>query len=112
MFKTPTTEMEVTSVRLERELKEALKEIALTQGRGYQSLLRDVLWNFIGVKSIKNYRLTVDDVLSTTAAVCSKETRCAITGNKIEPNSDMLLGLTTNGILVPLSCQAIDQPSA
>jgi hypothetical protein len=36
-----TTEMEVTSIRLERELKERLKELAGNQG--YQALIRDVL---------------------------------------------------------------------
>jgi len=37
-----TTEMEVTSIRLERSLKEKLK--ALAGDRGYQALIREVLW--------------------------------------------------------------------
>ncbi|MFN5726683.1 MAG: hypothetical protein ACK48D_08125, partial [Pseudanabaena sp.] len=40
-----TTEMEVTSIRLERELKEKLKELA--GGQGYQALIRGVLWDYI-----------------------------------------------------------------
>ena len=45
----PTTDMEVTSIRLERELKEKLKEISGNQG--YQALIRDILWNYVQQKS-------------------------------------------------------------
>lgn len=37
----PTTEMQVTSIRLERDLKERLKDLAGT--KGYQALIREVL---------------------------------------------------------------------
>jgi predicted DNA-binding protein len=47
--RTPTTEMEVTSIRLERELKERLKEISGHQG--YQALIREVLWKYVQQKS-------------------------------------------------------------
>ena len=39
--RTTTTEMEVTSIRLERELKDKLKE--LSGNVGYQALIRDIL---------------------------------------------------------------------
>jgi predicted DNA-binding protein len=39
-----------TSIRLERELKDKLKEIAGNQG--YQALIRDVLWNLQGDKMV------------------------------------------------------------
>ena len=39
--RTPTTEMEVTIIRLERDLKDHLKQLAGSQG--YQALIRDVL---------------------------------------------------------------------
>jgi len=38
--RTTTTDMEVTSIRLERVLKDKLKEISGNQG--YQALIRDV----------------------------------------------------------------------
>ena len=47
--RTPTTDMEVTSIRLERELKDKLKELAGSQG--YQALIRDILWNYVQQKS-------------------------------------------------------------
>ncbi|MEQ8465283.1 hypothetical protein [Coleofasciculus sp. E1-EBD-02] len=47
--KTSTTEMKVTSIRLERELKEKLKDLSGNQG--YQALIRDVLWNYVQHKS-------------------------------------------------------------
>ncbi|NJL37273.1 MAG: hypothetical protein HC899_11235 [Leptolyngbyaceae cyanobacterium SM1_4_3] len=40
-----TSEMQVTSIRLELELKERLQEISGEQG--YQTLIRDVLWQFV-----------------------------------------------------------------
>ena len=42
--RTSTTDMEVTSIRFERELKEKLKELA--GGQGYQNLVRD-LWEYV-----------------------------------------------------------------
>ncbi len=43
--RTTTTEMEVTSTRLERELIDKLK--ALAGNVGYQALIRDMLWNYV-----------------------------------------------------------------
>jgi hypothetical protein len=40
-----TSEMQVTSIRLEPELKERLREISGEQG--YQTLIREVLWQFV-----------------------------------------------------------------
>lgn len=44
------TEMQVTSIRLEPELKERLREISGEQG--YQTLLRDELWQFVDQQMI------------------------------------------------------------
>jgi predicted DNA-binding protein len=41
----PTTQMEVTSIRLERELKQRLK--ALAGNQGYQALIREILWSYV-----------------------------------------------------------------
>ena len=46
---TSTTEMPVTSIRLERALIEKLKERAGSSG--YQSLMRDVLWDYVNADS-------------------------------------------------------------
>lgn len=40
-----TSEMQVTSIRLEPELKDRLREISGEQG--YQTLIREVLWQFV-----------------------------------------------------------------
>ncbi|WP_313930272.1 hypothetical protein [Trichocoleus sp. FACHB-262] len=40
-----TSEMQVTSIRLEAELKERLRELSGEQG--YQTLIREILWQFV-----------------------------------------------------------------
>ncbi|MBW4518764.1 MAG: hypothetical protein KME16_03555 [Scytolyngbya sp. HA4215-MV1] len=40
-----TSEMQVTSIRLEAEFKERSREISGEQG--YQTLVQDVLWRFV-----------------------------------------------------------------
>ena len=112
-----TSEMQVTSIRLEPELKERLREISGEQG--YQTLIRDVLWRFVdqqtvpeGAQSrvVKNGRLSshppllsMSDIRATFRAIAQQEERCAITGQLIQPQQIMCLGLTTTGELVPMS---------
>lgn len=100
--RTATTDMEVTSIRLERELKEKLKELSGNQG--YQALIRDVLWNYVRQKS-GDYPLqcSQDDIRASVQALANKEERCVLTGKLIRPQEPMLLGLTGNGEMVPLS---------
>jgi hypothetical protein len=100
--RTATTEMEVTSIRLERELKEKLKELSGNQG--YQALIRDVLWHYVQQKS-GGYQpqFSRDDIRASVEATAQKEERCVLTGELIRPHEPMLLGLTTNGEMVPLS---------
>lgn len=100
--RTSTTEMEVTSIRLERELKERLKEIAGNQG--YQALIRDLLWNFVQQKS-GDFRaqFSRSDIRASFNATAEQEQRCVLTGEIIRPNEPMLLGLTAHGEMVPLS---------
>ena len=99
--RTSTTDMEVTSIRFERELKEKLKELAGSQG--YQSLVRDILWEYVQQRS-EGYRLSLTpaDIRVSIAAVAQREERCAITGQGIQAQEPMLLGLTMDGKLVPL----------
>ena len=111
-----TSEMQVTSIRLEPELKERLREISGEQG--YQTLIREVLWQFVeqpvpdGEQSrvVKHGRspshpplLSMSDIRATFRAVSQQEEQCAITGQRIQPQQEMLLGLTTNGEIIALS---------
>jgi hypothetical protein len=98
--------MDVTSIRLERELKEKLKAIAGNQG--YQALIRDVLWNYVQQKS-GDYRpqFSPADIRASIEAIAQQEQRCVLTGKFIRPEEPMLLGLTTNGDMVPLSMDSL-----
>jgi hypothetical protein len=104
--KTSTTDMEVTSIRLERELKERLKDLAGHQG--YQALIRDILWNYVQQKSGEyRHQFSRTDIRASIAATAQQEERCALTGKFIRPNEPMLLGLTNNGEMVPLSTESL-----
>jgi predicted DNA-binding protein len=106
--RTATTDMEVTSIRLERELKEKLKELAGNQG--YQALIRDVLWHYVQQKSGDvQFQFSLDDIRASMQAIANKEERCALTGKRIRPQEPMLLGLTTHGDLVPLSVGSLSR---
>jgi hypothetical protein len=119
-----TSEMQVTSIRLEPELKERLREISGEQG--YQTLIRDVLWRFVEQQARPDDLLhdgnrqlpqresdfvlpscpstfSISEIRSTFRAVAQQEQRCAITGQLIRPQQPMWLGLTMTGNMVPLS---------
>jgi len=106
MTRTSTTEMEVTSIRLERSLKENLKKLAGNQG--YQALIRDILWSYVQQKS-GNYRpqFSKSDIRASVEAIAEKDERCVLTGEFIPEKEPMLLGLTTNGDLVPISIDSL-----
>ena len=104
--RTPTTDMEVTSIRLERELKDKLKGLAGNQG--YQALIRDVLWNYVWQRSGEYQpRLTREEIRASIEAIAQQEERCMLTGTVINPNEAMLLGLTAQGEMVPLSTDCL-----
>ena len=118
-----TSEMQVTSIRLEPELKERLREISGEQG--YQTLIRDVLWRFVEQQTRPDELLhdgnrqpkrengfvlpsypsmfSISDIRATFRAVAQQEQRCAITGQLIRPQQPMWLGMTVTGNMVPLS---------
>lgn len=106
MNRTATTDMEVTSIRLERELKDKLK--ALAGNQGYQALIRDVLWTYVQQK-MGNYQpqLQRSDIRASVEATAQQEERCVLTGSVIKPNEPMLLGLTIHGDMVPLSANSL-----
>ncbi len=106
LTRTTTTDMEVTSIRLERDLKEKLKELSGNQG--YQALIRDILWNYVQQKS-GGYKpqFSLADIRASIAATAQKEEYCVLTGQLIQPQESMLLGLTSNGDLVPISVESL-----
>jgi hypothetical protein len=94
--------MEVTSIRLEKSLKDKLKDLSGNQG--YQALIRDILWNYVHQKS-GDYRpaFCATDIRATLNATARRDETCALTGKRIAEDEAMLLGLTIHGDLVPLS---------
>jgi 3-dehydroquinate synthase class II len=106
LTRTSTTEMEVTSIRLERELKERLKELSGNQG--YQALIRDILWNYVHQKAGNPLvHLSQADIRASLPATAQREERCAITGKIIRSGEGMLLGLISDGTLVPLNQESL-----
>ena len=106
LTRSSTTEMEVTSIRLERTLKDKLK--ALSGNQGYQVLVRDILWNYVQQKSgTYRSRFSHADIRATIEAKAEKDESCALTGKLIRENEPMLLGFTIHGGLVPLSLESM-----
>jgi DNA repair exonuclease SbcCD nuclease subunit len=104
--RTPTTDMEVTSIRLERELKEKLKTLAGSQG--YQALIREVLWEYVRHQSGEyEPEWSRNDIRVKIEAIAQREEKCALTGDVIRPHEPMLLGLTPTGDLIPLSIASL-----
>jgi metal-responsive CopG/Arc/MetJ family transcriptional regulator len=99
-----TTEMQVTSIRLEQELKEHLKELAGHQG--YQALIREILWEYVHQHSTTQ-SLQNSHIRATFAATAQSTECCALTGQLIHSGEPMFLGLTTEGSLVPLSADVL-----
>lgn len=101
-----TTDMQVTSIRLETDLKDRLKNLAGNQG--YQSLIREVLWDYIERQERGNsHHLSLADIRSTISAIAHQPESCAITGAGIAPGEQMLLGLTLSGKFFPLSLASV-----
>lgn len=107
LTRTPTTEMEVTSIRLERELKERLKELSGNQG--YQALIRDILWDYVQQRSQNHSPVTTQaEIRAIISAIAQKPEQCALTGTMILPQEPMLLGLTSSGGFVPLTVDSLN----
>ncbi len=106
LTRTSTTDMEVTSIRLERALKDKLKELAGNQG--YQALVRDILWNYVQLKS-GEYRpqFSRSDIRASFDGVAQRDECCVLTGKFMSEGEPILLGLTINGDLVPLSPESL-----
>ena len=105
-----TTDMQVTSIRLDRELKERLKALAGQQG--YQSLIRDILWNYVHqCQADITPQLCETDICASIAATAQQAQRCVLTGQSISPQDPMLLGVTTQGTIVPLCPDSLSPQS-
>jgi len=104
-LKTPTTDMEVTSIRLERELKEKLKELA--ENQGYQALIRDILWDYIHQKSNRTAQIARSEIRAYIPAIAQQEQRCVLTGRLLTPHENIYLGMTTSGDMVPLCRESL-----
>jgi metal-responsive CopG/Arc/MetJ family transcriptional regulator len=103
----PTTEMQVTSIRLEQELKDRLKELAGHQG--YQALIREILWEYVQHHQPGSTgALNPTQIRATLTAIAQTTECCALTGQIIHPHEPMLLGLTPEGRLVPLSTECFE----
>jgi hypothetical protein len=100
-----TTEMQVTSIRLEQELKEHLKELSGHQG--YQALIREILWEYVNQHSAARLPQSLH-IRATLAATAQSTECCALTGRLIYSGEPMLLGFTTDGSLVPLSANVLN----
>jgi hypothetical protein len=106
LARTATTDMEVTSIRLERELKEKLK--LLSNNQGYQALIRDVLWNYVNQRSNDpSPSINTTEIRARLEAIAQQDERCALTGKAIRSGESMFLGLTSTGSLVPLSSHSV-----
>jgi hypothetical protein len=87
---------------LEKELKERLK--AISGNQGYQALIRDILWNYVQQRSqdlLPN--VGASDIRATLSAIAERDEHCSLSGKLIQAGEEMLLGLTVEGNLVPLS---------
>ena len=106
MHRTSTTQMEVTSIRLEKTLKDSLKNLSGSQG--YQTLIRDILWNYVQQKS-GEYRpnFSQTDIRATIPSIARKDESCVLTGKLINEGEKMLLALTIHGDFVPVSEDAL-----
>lgn len=105
--RTSTTDMEVTSIRFEKDLKDRLKQLAGNQG--YQALIRDILWDYVYQRSSDcQPHIATEQVRATVPATARTAERCAMTGIEIQPGEAMFIGWTNQGALVPLSLQSLD----
>lgn len=105
-IKTSTTEMQVTSIRFERALIDKLKTLAGDQG--YQSLVRDVLWDYVKQHSDEPERqIKREDIRTILAGEARQQERCALTGKLIEPDEELWMAWTTDDQLVPVSIDSL-----
>lgn len=90
----PTTRMKVTTIRLEQRLLEEYKKLEDPE-RGYQALMREVLWNYLSsVSNVYRKPIQEKDILSYYEATSNSQQVCAITGETIYIGELYLIGKT------------------
>ena len=102
-----TTEMQVTSIRFEKELIDRLKEMAGNQG--YQSLVREVLWKHVKQQpGGQSFQIRREEIRTIMAAEAVRQEQCALTGSIIQPHEEMWLAMTIDEQLVPVSIDGLE----
>ncbi len=99
--------MQVTSIRFERELIDRLKDLA--GDKGYQALVREVLWDY--VKQEDPEMIERSQIRSLVSAIAYRDEICSLTGETIEEGEDMALGLLRDSRWVPICWEAIENPT-
>ena len=102
---TATTNMIVTSIRLEEELRQALKDLKHSQG--YQFLVREVLWDYVRRNS-DTYKpdFTTNNITGYIDGVANRESTCVLTQTVIKQGEPCQYAITDTGALVPVSMVA------
>ena len=102
-----TKEMQVTSIRFERSLITSLKQLA--GAKGYQSLVREILWDYVNQNSGAPKQDSASiQIRAVMPAQSYRAEVCAITGDPIPADEEMWLGWTTDDQLVPIGLTSID----
>ena len=96
----PTTEMKVTSIRLEKQLIEELK--AMKHPEGYQFLIRKVLWNYVR-RTNNTSKYDEKHIEGRFEGYATMEQACALTGRLIRKNDRCQYGITIDGSIVPIA---------
>ena len=96
--------MEVTSIRLERELKDHLKDLA--DGMGYQALIRNILWTYVNNKN-GGFSPNISDsmIVACIDAVALQDLSCYRTGKRIVEGEFMQYVVTNDGVMLPLAVE-------
>ncbi len=98
-----TTNMEVTSIRLDAELKRIFKEVTKGTKQGYQDKIREILWQWVQ----RNYgeyqpEYSRTAIQATFDGVSNKEQVCAFTKMTIVSGEPCKYALMLDGNLVPM----------
>lgn len=97
-----TTNMEVTSIRLDAELKRIFKEVTKGSKQGYQDKIREVLWQW-AQRNYGEYQPEYSETAITAIfdGVSNKEQTCAFTKMTIMAGEPCKYALMIDGQMIP-----------
>ena len=95
-----TSNMKVTSIRLEEELINELKK--QKHPEGYQFLIRKVLWNYVR-RSANKSKYDSTHIEGYMNGFAQMEQTCVLTGKYIAKGEACQFGITIDGSLVPVA---------